>query len=131
VPEVKPQKPLETKPSVAPEAKPQKPLETQAIMAAGEIKRHPDADKHQSKPYVIRIATFSNPVKAQEMVDQLQKNGITAFIRQFNMPNKGVFYRIYVGHFENHQSAAVFIKEKRIRNLYPDSVIRKLPVEQK
>jgi len=80
---------------------------------------------------VIRIATFSNPLKAQEMVDQLQKNGITAFIKQVTMPDKGVFNRIYIGHFEDHQSAVVFITERRIRDLYPDSVIRKLPVEQK
>jgi capsular exopolysaccharide synthesis family protein len=110
--------------SVAPESKTQKPLETKATMAAGEIKQ-------QTKPYVIRIATFSNPIKAQEMVDQLQENGITAFIKQVTMPDKGVFNRIYIGHFEDHQSAAVFIKEMRIRDLYPDSVIRKLPVEQK
>ena len=122
-PQAKPQKPLE--------AKTQKTVETQATMAAGEIKRQPDTDKQQDKPYVIRIATFSNPLKAQEMVDQLQKNGITAFIKQVTMPDKGVFNRIYIGHFEDHQSAVVFITERRIRDLYPDSVIRKLPVEQK
>ncbi|MDO9558560.1 MAG: AAA family ATPase [Syntrophales bacterium] len=117
--------------SVAPVAKPLKPLETQSTMAAGEIKRQPDANRQQNKPYVIRIATFSNPRNAQEMVDHLQKNGITAFIKQATMPDKGVFHRIYIGHFEDHQSAAVFIRERRIRDLYPDSVIRKLPVEQK
>ena len=116
--------------SVAPVAKPLKPLETQATMAAGEIKRQPDANRQQNKPYVIRIATFSNPRNAQEMVDHLQKNGITAFIKQVTMPDKGVFHRIYIGHFEDNQSAAVFIREKHIRDLYPDSVIRKLPVEQ-
>ncbi len=117
--------------SAAPEPKPHKPLETQATMAAGEIKRQPDANKQQDKPYVIRIATSSNLFKAKELVDQLQKNGITAFIKQVTMPGKGVFNRIYIGHFQDHQSAMVFIKEKRIRDLYPDSVIRKLPVEQK
>ncbi len=117
--------------SAAPEAKPQKPPETQATIAAGEIKRQQDADIKQDKPYVIRIATFSNPMKAQEMVVKLQKKGITAFIKQVAMPDKTVFHRIYIGDFEDHKSAAVFIKEKRIRDLYPDSVIRKLPAEQK
>ncbi len=117
--------------SVAPEPKPRKPLETQAVKAAREIKRQPDANKQQNKPYVIRIATFSNPLNAQEMVDHLQKNGITAFIKQVTMPGKGVFNRVYIGHFKDQQSAAVFIRERRIRDLYPDSVIRKLPVEQK
>jgi capsular exopolysaccharide synthesis family protein len=117
--------------SAAPAAKPQKPLGTQTTIAAGEIKRQPDANKQQDKSYVIRIATFSNPINAKEMVDQLEKNGITAFIKQVTMPDKGVFNRIYIGHFEDHQSAAAFIKEKRIHDLYPDSVIRKLPVEQK
>lgn len=131
VTEAKPQKPLETKASAAPEAKTQRPLESKATMAAGNIKRPPESGKQPNKPYVIRIATFSNAVKAKEIVDHLQKNGITAFTKQVTIPDKGVFNRIYIGHFEDHQSAAAFIKEKRIRDLYPDSVIRKLPVEQR
>ena len=121
----------EAKASKLQEAAPQRTAATQAAPGAGEVKRPPDATPQQDKPYVIRIATFSDPANGQKAVDQLKEKGITAFAKQLTIPGRGVFSRIYIGHFEDRKSATVFISDKKIRDLYPDSVVRKLAVGRK
>jgi capsular exopolysaccharide synthesis family protein len=126
-------------PTAAPEAKspklqeaaPQRTAATQPAAGAGEVKRPPDATPQQDKPYVIRLATFSDPANAQKAVDHLKERGITAFTNQITIPGRGAFSRLYIGHFEDRKSAAVFISDKKIRDLYPDSVIRKLATGRK
>lgn len=127
--ESRPRKPQETgaQQAQAPDAKPQKPAEAQTTAAAGDTTPRPDAGGQKGKSYVIRIATFSGLPKAQELVDQLSKNGITAFSREFKMPDERAFHRVYIGPFEDYKGAAGFVRKNKIRALYPDSVIRQLP----
>ena len=121
----------EAKSQTPPQAAPQKTAATQAAAGAGKAQRQPDATPTPDKPYVIRVATFSDPVNAKKAVDQLREKGIGAFEKPITIAGKGAFSRVYIGHFEDRKSAAGFIRDKQIRNLYPDSVVRKLAVERR
>ncbi len=60
------------------------------------------------KVYSLQVASFRSPQEAQKYVRFLSRKGYEAFVRKVNLPQKGQWYRVYIGRFSNLKQAKNF-----------------------
>jgi cell division septation protein DedD len=115
------------------------PKETQAVKAKdgekpekGErIAEEPAPPKKMEPPpkkdfFAVKIMALRDPQKAQEFMDSQKKKGFDIHSRTITIKDRGIWQRIFLGHFESQEEAKRFLDEKKIRQSYPGSVIMKL-----
>lgn len=56
--------------------------------------------------FTLQVASYNDPVEAQERVARLQAAGIEAHIVEAEIPRRGTWYRVQVGRFANRTEAA-------------------------
>jgi len=115
--------------SNGPVLKPQDPVEAKDV---GIHQESPKAaiENSNSGDYAIQIASVPDPMVARTIADRFQKKGIEVTIEKVDIPGRGFFNRLFIGRFRDAQSAREFIKQKGIRDLYPDSLVKKLSLDQ-
>jgi cell division septation protein DedD len=67
-----------------------------------------------NKNFTIQIASLKDSVAADKMVAKLKKGGFPAYRSIGKIPDKGIWYRVRVGHFKNRAEARGTIQ--RLKN---------------
>jgi septal ring-binding cell division protein DamX len=63
---------------------------------------------------------------AKEFVETQKKSGQALYWAKITTKDRGVWYRIYLGHFANRAEAARYMEEKKIKEIFPECFIQKL-----
>ncbi len=71
--------------------------------------------------YAIQVSSHKSQLKASVVVKKLTAKGFDAYSKMRNLGDKGIWYRVYVGHFSTKQDAKN--KLPSVANLYPNSFI--------
>ncbi len=74
-----------------------------------------------NKPYAIQIKAGRDPERVKKFVAILKKKGVDAHWARVNIEGKGVWYRVFIGHFANNKDAVKYMREKGINKSYPGS----------
>jgi cell division septation protein DedD len=64
-----------------------------------------------SHPFSIHVFSYQHQQQAQHRVQELEKKGYDSFFIPVNIPNKGQFYRIFIGQYKSAQAAGITLKE--------------------
>jgi cell division septation protein DedD len=81
----------------------------------------------REKFYTIQIGAFHDLKYARDLLENLKKDGLDAYLTRLESKTRGILYKVFVGHFTDEKEAAQFLKEKKILNDHPGSFIRKGP----
>ena len=60
------------------------------------------------KGYTLQVGSFQNKEQAKKLVYDLRKKGYPTYIVSSNIPMKGVWHRVRVGHFHTFEEAKKF-----------------------
>ena len=63
--------------------------------------------------YRIHEASYKKPVTAATEVKALNAKGYSAYYKKVNIPGKGIWYRVYIGQYENRENAVKAAQEMR------------------
>jgi len=101
---------------------------TESKVSRGEEAAH---GKEVSQPppttdYAIQIAAMGNRNAAEEIAEKQRKSGQQAYTVIVKGKDRGVLYKVYLGNFSNKAEAVRFMKEKRIKDIFPDCFIQEL-----
>jgi len=80
------------------------------------LERAPD-----NRPYSIQIRARRDLEEAKEIVSGLKEKGLDAHWARVNIEGKGVWHRVFIGHFTDRKDAVRYMKEKEIDRSYPGS----------
>ena len=78
-----------------------------------------------AKPYGIQIAAIRSLEKANSLVNELRREGAPVYLSKVKGKNT-VWYRVCIGHFKDRAEADRYMKEKKIREMFPHSIIQKI-----
>jgi general secretion pathway protein A len=129
--------PLEKRPSEKREEEMKQPIPTSATKpgpaggpkVAG--KKEAPSEKQDSQPakakgYVIQLSAMRDLNLAKEFVETQKRSGRQVDLAKINIKDRGVWYIVYVGSFEDQAQAARYMKEKKIKETFPECFIQKL-----
>lgn len=74
-----------------------------------------------NRPYAIQIKAYRDLEEAKRFVAGLKEKGIDAHWARVNVEGKGVWHRVFIGHFTAKKNAVRYMKEKGINRSYPGS----------
>ena len=74
-----------------------------------------------NRPYAIQIRARRDLEEAKRFVAGLKEKGIDAHWTRVNVEGKGVWHRIFIGHFADKKDAVTYMKENEIDRSYPGS----------
>ena len=63
---------------------------------------------------------------AKEFVERQQRSGRQVYLTKIEIKNRGVWYIAYIGSFEEEEQAAQYMKENKIKDIFPECFIQKL-----
>jgi len=78
------------------------------------------------KFYAVQIKAERSLDEALAVVDTLKKAGFDAHCRKAILSDRGIWYRILIGHFESREEAQNYFSEKKIADSYSGSWVRTL-----
>jgi len=79
-----------------------------------------------AKPYYyLHISSYQKESLANKDVERLKKKGYKAIARREKIPNKGYWYRVYVGPFSAHMEAYLKAKELKKKKIVDYAAIQK------
>jgi cell division septation protein DedD len=78
---------------------------TKTIKQGTEQVKSPAKAEPVTKPYTIQVAAFKAAGDANEMVAKLKQKGFAAYLKFDKIPNKGIWYRVRVGEYNNKAEA--------------------------
>lgn len=78
-----------------------------------------------SSYYYLHVSSYQKESLANKEVDQLEKKGYSATARREKVPNKGYWYRVYVGPFTAHMEAYLKAKEMKQKKIVDYAAIKK------
>ncbi|MBL7101106.1 MAG: SPOR domain-containing protein [Nanoarchaeota archaeon] len=76
----------------------------------------------QQKPFTIQVASFQDSMKAEKVVEELEKAEFSAIVSAKHLDEKGVWYRVYVGDFDSEEEASGLLNT--LKKDYKDSFIK-------
>ncbi|MGD8758132.1 MAG: SPOR domain-containing protein [Deltaproteobacteria bacterium] len=84
-------------------------------------KPQPSSDKEgpAAGPLTLQVASLKDPAKAQEMVSDLKSKGYSAYQVTTEVPGKGTYHRVRVGHFKDRSAARQAVVGLRQEKLEP------------
>jgi len=143
IPGVKPSAPPAPLPALAPPANPPErsakqpiaapptkpaPIEEPAVAREKELpSEKPPVQPAETKGYAIQVSALRDLNMAEEFVETQKKNGQPLYLAKIKIKDRGVWYRIYLGHFASRAEAARYMKEKKIKEIFPECFIQRLP----
>jgi hypothetical protein len=81
--------------------------------------------------YYLHVASYRKEASAKQDLDRLEKSGLSAVAVQEKVPQKGFWYRVYIGPFASHMEAhskAQGLKKKKIV-AYAAIIKKRLPID--
>ena len=117
----------EKQPIAAPPTKPG-PIEEPAVAREKELpSEKPPIQPAETKGYAIQVSAVRDLNNAEEFVETQKKSGQPLYLAKIKIKGRGVWYRIYLGHFAGRAEAARYMEEKKIKEIYPECFIQRLP----
>jgi cell division septation protein DedD len=86
----------------------------------------PASQTAETQGYAIQVSAMRDLNMAKEFVQTQKKSGQKVYLAKIKIKNRGVWYRVYLGHFANKGEATRYLKEKKIEEFFPECFIRKL-----
>ena len=83
----------------------------------------PDNPLAPDRYHAIQVGTFRNWEHACDLIEIFKGKGFDVYWISMERRNKGILYKVLVGHFMDGNEAAKFAKDKGILNDYPGSFI--------
>jgi cell division septation protein DedD len=80
----------------------------------------------EAKGYAIQVSALRDLNMAKEFVETQKKSGQALYLAKITTKDRGVWYRIYLGHFANRAEADRYMEEKKIKEFFPGCFIQKL-----
>ena len=81
----------------------------------------------EANGYAIQVSAMRNLNLARAFVEAKKRSGQQVYLLRVNEKNGGVWYTVYIGRFADKAQAARYMEEKKIKNIFPESFIQKLP----
>ena len=103
------------------------PLEDTRLKPQTEISSVMDSSKSsKGKKYSIQIRAYPETEKnaAMKFVTELRKIQPDVHMEAVYIPDRRLWYRILVGHFANIEEASTYLKEKKVFEAYPGSLVQ-------
>jgi len=114
-------------PITAPPTKPG-PVEEPAVAREKELSpEKPPVQPAETKGYAIQVSALRDLNRAEEFVETQKKSGQPLYLAKIKIKDRGVWYRIYLGHFASRAEAARYMEEKKIKEIFPECFIQRLP----
>ena len=84
-------------------------------------KPRPSSDKEgrAAGPLTLQVASLKDPAKAEKMVSHLKSKGYSAYQVTTEVPGKGTYHRVRVGHFKDRSAARQAVVGLRQEKLEP------------
>ncbi len=125
-PSTTPQPTLLAKQAVSAPGAKSEPAEKPAISGKEPPSKKPMDQPVKVKGYAIQVSAMRSYELAKEFVGAQKKNGQTVYLAKVNLGKRGVWYRIYLGQFTSRAEAARYMREKKIKEFFPECFIQKL-----
>ncbi len=117
------QRPLAAKKSPEPSAPEVQPVVTEAASRSAE--QTPEkaalpkeivfpAERDALYPYSIYLGSFKNRERAERAISEYGKKGLSPYWVKIDLGDKGTWYRVFSGYFEEREQANEFIKNKQM-----------------
>ena len=94
--------------------KPQEPKKQKVVAPPAKAGKKAKTYIPRSYPYSIHMASFSSPETARENVANYRR-GFQAYLVRIDLGKKGIWYRLYLGHFPNATSAMDAIQKYKLK----------------
>ena len=69
------------------------------------------ANSESSAYFSVQVSSFRKLTNAKEDISRFRGMGYEGFHKKVELQGKGKWYRVYLGHFEDRESARIFSKE--------------------
>lgn len=116
----------EKEPVPAPPTKPG-PAEELGVVSKKEAPSEKQASQPaKTKGYAIQVSAMRDLNLAKEFVETQKKSGQPVYLAKMRAKDRGVWYKIYIGHFADEAEAARYMKEKKIKEFFPECFVQKL-----
>lgn len=99
--------------------------QNQTSSAHGITKQAPPRGGGTDRFLAVQIKSFEDPAEARKLVDELRKTGMEADSVAVTVGDRGIWNRVLVGRFTDPEEASKFMREHKIKAVYPDSFIQK------
>lgn len=76
------------------------------------------------QPYSIQVRAIRNPEEAQKLIMTLRSKGWDAYSLKVDLKDIGIWHRIFIGHFPNEKEASRYLNDHRMREAFPDCLVR-------
>jgi hypothetical protein len=83
----------------------------------------PDTPLAPDRYYAMQVGAFRNWENARDLVEVFKGKGLDVYWISTESKNKGILFKVLVGHFMDRNEAAEFMKDKSILDDYPGSFI--------
>jgi hypothetical protein len=93
------------------------------VVAAKQEETHGDDTKVEtahretvrSYPYSVYLGSYASLERAEKAIMEYKEDSLSSlYWQEVDLGEKGVWYRIFTGHFDNREEGEEFIKEKRL-----------------
>ena len=122
--------PLKTKEAHEPQPPQKEAISTKLPPKSSSAKPAPSkATTKTVKPkrfYTVQVASMRSPTEAQKFVKYLREKGYEAFYRKVILPQKGTWYRVYVGRFKSLSEARAFGEKLKKKEKFKAFYIQRL-----
>jgi cell division septation protein DedD len=82
----------------------------------------PPADVMGGK-FSIQLSSSTDKNSSKRKVDELKKKGYPAFLEEADLKEKGIWYRVKVGHFASRDEATKYAISMRKKEKFPNFVV--------
>lgn len=73
--------------------------------------------------FALQIGSYNALGQAQERVNELSAAGVSAYVARVEIPKRGTWYRVQVGHFGSREEAARYGTQLRSKGTVADFII--------
>ena len=80
----------------------------------------------QAKGYIIQVSAMRDLNLAKEFVETQKRSGLQVYLTEIRIKDRGVWYIVYIGSFADQAEAARYMKEKKVKTIFPDCFIQKM-----
>jgi cell division septation protein DedD len=71
--------------------------------------------KTSSHPYSIYLGSFRTLERAKKAISQYSKRGLSPYCSKVDFREKGIWFRVFAGHFQDRRKAEKFKERHRLR----------------
>jgi len=77
------------------------------------------AEQSKSEVFIAHVASFKDAANAEKYSKLLESKGMKAWTNKMTVPEKGEFYRVYVGSYDNRKSAVKAMQDLKRKGVIP------------